>query len=185
VDVDPTELLADAIERARNVTVGFMFLSADEAPSTAQAGRVEKLRFFRTEPPNVHDGGRLAPAGEGVRLLGRFSGVVPPVDEVLAVADSGGFFTVLPDPDGTIRPLIHIDDWDFNWQGNYTFAQSIPLPAGTRIDMVAAFDNSAENLRQPSRPPRPVSWGEGTTDEMAIVFLGVTADGERIGWRPR
>ena len=87
-------------------------------------------------------------------------------------------------PDGTIRPLIHIDDWDFNWQGNYTFTQSIPLPGGTRIDMVAVFDNSAENLRQPSRPPRPVSWGEGTTDEMAIVFLGITVDAERIGWRP-
>jgi len=29
-----------------------------------------------------------------------------------------------------------------------------------------------------------VGWGEGTTDEMAIVFLGVTVDGERIGWRP-
>jgi hypothetical protein len=51
--------------------------------------------------------------------------------------------------------------------------------------MVAVFDNSAENLRQPSRRPRPVSWGEGATDEMAIVFLGVTADGEHIGWRPR
>ena len=25
-------------------------------------------------------------------------------------------------PDGTVRPLIYIDDWDFNWQGNYTFA---------------------------------------------------------------
>ena len=87
-------------------------------------------------------------------------------------------------PDGTVRPLIHIDDWDFNWQGNYTFTQPIPLPAGTRIDMVAVFDNSVENLRQPSRPPRPVSWGEGTTDEMAIVFLGFTLDNERIGWRP-
>ena len=87
-------------------------------------------------------------------------------------------------PGGTSRPLIHIDDWDFNWQGTYTFAQPIPLPAGTRIDMVAVFDNTVENLRQPSRPPRPVSWGEGTTDEMAIVFLGVTVDGERIGWRP-
>jgi hypothetical protein len=87
-------------------------------------------------------------------------------------------------PDGAVRPLIHIDDWDFNWQGNYTFAQPVPLPAGTRIDMVAVFDNSADNLRQPSRPPRPVSWGEGTTDEMAIVFLGITADRERIGWRP-
>jgi len=32
---------------------------------------------------------------------------------------------------------------------------------------------------------RPVSWGDGTTDEMAIVFVGVTVDGERIGWRPR
>ena len=88
-------------------------------------------------------------------------------------------------PDGTVRPLILIDDWDFNWQSTYTFAQPIPLPAGTRIDMVATFDNSADNLRQPSHPPRPVSWGEGTTDEMAIVFLGVTVDSERIGWRPR
>ena len=87
-------------------------------------------------------------------------------------------------PDGVVRPLIHIDDWDFNWQGSYTFATPIPLPRGTRIDMVAVFDNSAENTRQPSRPPRPVSWGEGTTDEMAIVFLGVTFDGEQIGWKP-
>jgi len=87
-------------------------------------------------------------------------------------------------PDGIVRPLIHIDDWDFNWQGSYTFAQPVPLPAGTRIDMLAVFDNSAENLRQPTRPPRPVGWGDGTTDEMAIVFLGVTADREHIGWRP-
>jgi hypothetical protein len=86
--------------------------------------------------------------------------------------------------DGTVRPLVHIDDWAFNWQGSYTFAKPVPLPAGTRIDMLAVFDNSAENPRQPSRPPRPVSWGEGTTDEMAIVFIGITVDGERVGWRP-
>ena len=88
-------------------------------------------------------------------------------------------------PDGTVRPLIYIDDWDFNWQGNYTFAQPVPLPSGTRIDMVAIFDNSVESRRQPSRPPRAVSWGEGTTDEMAIVFIGITADQEHVGWRPQ
>jgi hypothetical protein len=88
-------------------------------------------------------------------------------------------------PDGTVKPLIHIDDWDFHWQGNYTFKEPVPLPAGTRVDMVAVFDNSAENPRQPNRPPRAVRWGEGTADEMAIVFIGVTADGERIGWRPQ
>ena len=87
-------------------------------------------------------------------------------------------------PDGTVRPLIHIDDWDFNWQGNYMFAKPIPLPQGTRLDMVAVFDNSAASPRQPSKPPRAVTWGEGTTDEMAIVFLGVTFDHEQIGWKP-
>ncbi len=103
VDVDPTERLADAIERARNVTVGFMFLSGSDSPSATAPGRIEKLRFFRTEPPHVVRGGKLAPAGDGVVLLGRFAGVVPPVDALVSVADSGGFVTVLPDRDGTIR----------------------------------------------------------------------------------
>jgi adenylate cyclase len=103
VDVDPTERLADSIEKARNVTVGFMFLGADEIVGTDQVARVEKLHFFETAPVHVHADGKLVPAGEGVKVLGRFAGVVPPVDEVLAVADSGGFFTVLPDPDGIIR----------------------------------------------------------------------------------
>ena len=103
VAVDPTEQLADAIERARNVTVGFMFLGAEDAPGTSQPERIAKLHFFETAPVHVLSGGKLVPAGERVRGPGRFPGVVPPVDEVLAVADSGGYFTVLPDPDGIIR----------------------------------------------------------------------------------
>jgi adenylate cyclase len=103
VDVDPTEQLADAIERARNVTVGFMFLGAQDAPGQAQAERIGRLGFFAAAPVHVVSGGRLAPAAAGARVSSRFPGVVPPVEEVLAVADSGGFFTVLPDPDGIIR----------------------------------------------------------------------------------
>jgi adenylate cyclase len=103
VDVDPTEQLADAIERARNVTIGFMFLGAEDAPGRAQAERIGRLRFFETAPVHVVADGKLTPAGAGSRISSRFPGVVPPVDEVLAVADSGGFFTVLPDADGIIR----------------------------------------------------------------------------------
>jgi mono/diheme cytochrome c family protein len=87
-------------------------------------------------------------------------------------------------PDGTVRPLIYIDDWDFHWQGAYTFTSPVPLPGGTRIDMQAVYDNSEGNRRQPNRPPKPVSWGEGTTDEMAIVFLRVVVDSEQLDWRP-
>jgi adenylate cyclase len=100
VDVDPTEQLADSIEKARNVTVGFMF--HDEAAADG-AARLAKLHFFETEPIHVVSGGKLVSAGEEVPLPRPWEGVVPPVDEVLAVADSGGFFTVLPDSDGVIR----------------------------------------------------------------------------------
>jgi hypothetical protein len=87
-------------------------------------------------------------------------------------------------PDGTAEPLIHIDAWDFHWQGTYTFARPVPLPGGTRIEVRAIFDNSAENSRNPNRPPKDVSWGEATTDEMCIAFLRVTVDSERLGHAP-
>jgi adenylate cyclase len=100
-EVDPTERLADSVERARNVTLGFMLLAGRDAAGTGAA--VERLRFFRTEPVQVLRGGRLAPAGEGILPLGRYAGAVAPVPVLLSVADSGGFLTVNPDRDGTIR----------------------------------------------------------------------------------
>ena len=87
-------------------------------------------------------------------------------------------------PDGTVQPLIYIDDWDFHWQGTYTFARPVPLPGGTRIDVEAVYDNSSANRRNPSAPTRDVSWGEETTDEMCIAFVRVTVDAEQLGYRP-
>jgi mono/diheme cytochrome c family protein len=87
--------------------------------------------------------------------------------------------------DGTVQSLIRIDDWDFHWQGAYTYARPVPLPAGTRIDVVAVYDNSEANRRNPSKPPRDVGWGEGTTDEMCIAFIRVTLDSEQLGYHPR
>ncbi len=87
-------------------------------------------------------------------------------------------------PDGSVRPLISIDDWDFHWQGMYDFASPVPLPSGTRIDLTAVYDNSSANRRNPNSPPQDVMWGEGTTDEMCIAFIRMTVDGERLGYRP-
>jgi hypothetical protein len=86
-------------------------------------------------------------------------------------------------PDGTVRPLIYINDWDFNWQGAYTFAEPVPLPGGTVIEMQAIYDNSTNNPRQPNSPPQTVRWGENTTDEMCIVFFRVTSDQEHLADR--
>jgi hypothetical protein len=74
-------------------------------------------------------------------------------------------------PDGKVTPLIWVKDWDFNWQSQYRYAEPIQLPKGTRIEMHYVFDNSAENPRQPTHPPKRVHFGEQTSDEMAFAFL--------------
>ncbi len=76
-------------------------------------------------------------------------------------------------PNGDVQHLIWIKDWDFNWQGGYKFETPLHLPKGTRIDLAYTFDNSSANTRNPSNPPQRVTFGEQTTDEMAVGFLGV------------
>jgi mono/diheme cytochrome c family protein len=82
-------------------------------------------------------------------------------------------------PDGTTKRLIHVPDWDFNWQGFYAYKEPVKLPRGTKVELVAHYDNSADNPRNPSHPPKTVTWGEQTTDEMCLAFLGFTVDAER------
>ncbi len=79
-------------------------------------------------------------------------------------------------PDGKQIPLITINDWDFNWQDLYRFKTPIALPKGSRIDVTALYDNTEQNPRQPSHPPRMVRWGEQSTDEMFIGFFQYTVD---------
>ena len=76
-------------------------------------------------------------------------------------------------PDGTVKPLIWIKDWDFNWQGQYRYAERVKLPKGTRVELEYTYDNSPDNPRNPSSPPVRVHWGEQTKDEMALAFMGV------------
>jgi len=76
-------------------------------------------------------------------------------------------------PDGTQKTLIHIKDWDFNWQEQYRYNKPIHLPSGTKLKMTYVYDNSAKNPRNPSNPPKWVKFGPATTDEMAILWVQV------------
>lgn len=86
-------------------------------------------------------------------------------------------------PDGRQVCLVDVPDWNFHWQGTYTYKTPVALPFGTRIDLSARYDNSEGNPENPNSPPRDVRWGEGTTDEMCIAFLGVTLDAEDLAPR--
>jgi hypothetical protein len=74
-------------------------------------------------------------------------------------------------PNGDVKTLLDIKDWDFAWQDRYFFEQFVPLPKGTRLDGVVTWDNTADNRRNPAKTPHLVSWGEQSEDEMGSVGL--------------
>jgi hypothetical protein len=79
-------------------------------------------------------------------------------------------------PDGTVQPLLWITDWSMDWQDQYTFLKPVRLPEGTVLTLAAYYDNSAENPRNPNRPPRRVRYGVETKDEMCACHLEFLPD---------
>ncbi|MYF77748.1 MAG: tetratricopeptide repeat protein [Acidobacteria bacterium] len=75
--------------------------------------------------------------------------------------------------DGRRRPLLHIPDWDFNWQAEYRFARPVSLPAGSKLAMEFRYDNSAGNPQNPHDPPRRVLYGPESSDEMGDLWIQV------------
>ena len=73
-------------------------------------------------------------------------------------------------PDGKRNVLLNVPRYDFGWQSNYILEKPLNLPAGTKIECTAHFDNSAKNPNNPD-PSRIVFWGEQTWQEMMIGFV--------------
>jgi mono/diheme cytochrome c family protein len=82
-------------------------------------------------------------------------------------------------PDGTMRWLIYIKDWDFRWQHVYRLAKPFALPRGTVLSMQYTYDNSAANPRNPKRPPERAHWGQRSSDEMGNLWIQVQPASDR------
>jgi hypothetical protein len=149
-------------------TIGIYF--ADKAP---------ERRVFSLQIPALFGfgAGIDIPAGKGDYTIE--DSFVTPVDMTAFIAGAHAHYiakemkATATLPDGSVKPLLWIKDWDFNWQDRYTYKTPVALPKGTRIDVRLVYDNSAENPRNPSAPPKPVWWGEQSTDEMGSVSLAV------------
>jgi len=74
-------------------------------------------------------------------------------------------------PDGRRQDLGRIPDWKFNWQERYYFKNFIRLPKGTKLDVQITYDNSTGNVSNPSNPPKRVTFGEQSTDEMGAMTI--------------
>jgi hypothetical protein len=70
-----------------------------------------------------------------------------------------------------IETLLRVN-YHFHWQMSYRLAEPRLLKAGTELQAVAWYDNSASNPHNPD-PTTAVRWGEQTYDEMMIGFFDV------------
>ena len=73
-------------------------------------------------------------------------------------------------PDGREKLLLAVPKYDFNWQREYTFAEPLKVPAGSRIIAHYTYDNSKRNAANPD-PNRTVPWGDQSFDEMLYTAL--------------
>jgi hypothetical protein len=91
-------------------------------------------------------------------------------------------------PDGTMKPLLSVPKYDFNWQTYYMFKEPIQVPKGTRILSSAWYDNSTANRSNPD-PAADVKWGDQTWEEMQYTGIlystRTSSDAQRSTPNPR
>jgi hypothetical protein len=78
-------------------------------------------------------------------------------------------------PTGESEMLVSVPHFDFNWQLIYYEAKPRDLPKGTRIELAAHWDNSANNKYNPD-PKATVKWGDQSWEEMIFAWVGVVVD---------
>jgi hypothetical protein len=74
-------------------------------------------------------------------------------------------------PDGTQEVLIWSRGYQSDWQPTYYFKQPVALPAATRVEVIAYFDNSDDNRNNPDSPAKPVRWSDLTSDPMCALLI--------------
>lgn len=154
-------------------------------PDTAPASIVARVALYFADAPTsaittaLRLGSQTIDIPPGTRHYTIRDSYVLPVDvEVLGVYPHAHYLAremtaVATRPGGAAEWLLHIAEWDFNWQDAYRYARPIPLPRGTTIAMEYGYDNSAGNPHNPSRPPGRVVYGPRSVDEMADLWLQV------------
>ena len=69
----------------------------------------------------------------------------------------------LETPDGKKTQILAMPRYDFNWQREYTFAEPVKIPAGSRVIANYWYDNSKRNPANPD-PSKTIVWGDQSWD---------------------
>jgi len=82
---------------------------------------------------------------------------------------SAKLYVVTPLND-TIK-LISIAEWDFHWQGTYSYKFLQKVPRNSKLYYEATYDNTQANPNNPNNPPKQIKWGFSTSEEMLLCYV--------------
>jgi peroxiredoxin/mono/diheme cytochrome c family protein len=160
-------------------------------------GRAEKDRtqvglYFSKKPIEKNFAGGIIAGRSGEGILGGRFFIIPAGDEKFKLeGDTWAtkdftLYTIMPHMHmlgksikvtltplgGSEKTLLSIPAWDYNWQETYALKESMLIKEGSKLHVEAIYDNSSKNPMNPSNPPKRVTFGEQTFNEMCFVFLG-------------
>jgi mono/diheme cytochrome c family protein len=126
----------------------------------------------------ITDQAAIVPAGVGrykvsasVTVQSELDGIgVRPMVHPLALSVQATAYR----PDGTEEVLIWSRGYQLDWQQTYYFKRPVPLPKGTRIEVIVWFDNSEANRYNPSDPPKAFRMSESAMP--LVTLLTATRD---------
>lgn len=72
-------------------------------------------------------------------------------------------------PDGSMEDLLSVPNYSYAWQPTYQLSEAKLLPAGTKVHVTGAFDNSELNTANPD-PDEQVTFGLQSWEEMFIGY---------------
>jgi hypothetical protein len=85
----------------------------------------------------------------------------------------------LTQPDGSSQIVLDVPRYDFNWQTYYLFANPLEMPAGSKLESMAWYDNSASNKSNPDAKV-DVKWGDQTWEEMQYTGFLYSVPSRRL-----
>jgi mono/diheme cytochrome c family protein len=74
-------------------------------------------------------------------------------------------------PDGSEEVLLWARGYQFDWQPTYHFKRAAVLPKGTRIEVIAYFDNSDGNRNNPNDPPKALRLRDISDEPLCAMVI--------------
>ena len=164
----------------------------DKGPGTRVVDSTSQVGFYFSKEPPKHVVSILnaalfnidLPPGRAEYRLGPASIEVPQDSEILALTPhmhtrgKGAKFVAFY-PDGTTEVLLEVPTYDFAWQTAYYYDQLKQIPAGTRLEFTAWYDNSPDYAAARGfDPAEHVRFGRWSSDEMMMGFVLLAPTGD-------